>query len=76
MSNPERVRPLEPDEWSPQVRELFAGIRDAVGEMEGGEGESGTLNILRTIAHHPGILGPFLGFAGSRTTCTSIPAFW
>ncbi len=65
MSNPERVRPLEPDEWSPEVRELLAGTQDAVGEMEGDEGESGTLNILRTIAHHPGILGPFLGFAGA-----------
>jgi alkylhydroperoxidase family enzyme len=26
---------------------------------------SGTVNIVRTIAHHSGLLGPFLGFAGA-----------
>lgn len=67
----ERVRPLPADEWSPTVRELLGGTHDRVASMEGdqahGDGgdASGTLNILRTIAHHEGLLGPFLGFAGA-----------
>lgn len=67
----ERVRPLDPADWSPEVRELLAGTAGPVAEMEGdgaggpGEDASGTLNILRTIAHHPKLLGPFLGFAGA-----------
>lgn len=72
MTISERLRPLRRDEWSPAVRELLAGTAAPVAEMEGeravggaGEDTSGTLNILRTIAHHPKLLGPFLGFAGA-----------
>jgi alkylhydroperoxidase family enzyme len=65
--NPDRVRPLPPEEWSAQARELIAGTAGPVHALEGGSGEapSGTLNILKTIAHHPGLLGPFLGFASA-----------
>ncbi|MBW2268656.1 MAG: carboxymuconolactone decarboxylase family protein [Deltaproteobacteria bacterium] len=72
MTNAERLRPLRPDEWSPGVREQLAGTRDSVAEMEGDrahadaeEDASSTLNILCTIAHHPTLMGPFLGFASA-----------
>jgi len=45
-----RLRPQEPDEWSEDARELLS---------------EGSLNILRTIAHHPHLLRPFLGFAAT-----------
>lgn len=45
-----RLDPQEPDEWSDDVRELLG---DA------------SLNILRTIAHHPHLLKPFLGFTAT-----------
>ena len=66
MAATERVRPLEPSEWSTPVRDLLASTAGPVHAMEGdGKQSSGTLNILRTIAHHPGLLGPFLGFASA-----------
>jgi 4-carboxymuconolactone decarboxylase len=72
MQPPKRLAPLERNEWSSEVRELLDGTAESVAEIEGNqaghdpdEDASGTLNILRTIAHHPGILGPFLGFAGA-----------
>jgi alkylhydroperoxidase family enzyme len=66
-----RIAPLPADEWSPEVRRLLGGTRDRVAALEGETGsdaadastEPKTLNILRTIAHHPKLLGPFLGFA-------------
>ena len=60
-----RVRPLPEAEWGPEVRDLLGGTRDRVAVLEGAEPSSNpkTLNILRTLAHHPELLGPFLGFA-------------
>ena len=60
MSNPDRIRPLGDAEWSAQTRALLGATAGPVGQMEGqaGRGASGTLNILRTIAHHPSLLGP------------------
>ncbi len=66
-----RLAPLPADEWSPEVRRLLGGTRERVAALEGNSGEAQpdaseepkTLNILRTIAHHPKLLGPFLGFA-------------
>lgn len=60
-----RVRPLPESEWSPEVRELLGATRERVAAMSGapaGTGQ-GTLNILRTLAHHPTLLRPFLAFA-------------
>jgi 4-carboxymuconolactone decarboxylase len=45
-----RLRPQEPDEWGEEGRELLS---------------EGSPNILRTIAHHPHLLRPFLGFAAT-----------
>lgn len=60
-----RVRPLPEAEWSPEVRDLLGGTRNRVALLEGAEPSANpkTLNILRTLAHHPALLGPFLGFA-------------
>jgi len=44
---------------------MLGQTHDRVAEMEGkdtGE-EPETLNILKTMAHHPDLMGPFLGFA-------------
>jgi alkylhydroperoxidase family enzyme len=66
---PPRLRPLEPSEWSEDVRRLLGGTLDGVAALEGGSREhSRPLNILGTIAHHPSLLGPFLGFAATLAT--------
>ena len=60
-----RIRPLPAEEWSPEVRRLLGGTHERVAALEGTDAaaEPETLNILRTLAHHPRLLGPFLGFA-------------
>jgi len=70
----DRVRPLRPEQWSTRTRELLAATAGPVQSMEGeGNQDSGTLNILRTIAHHPSLLGPFLGFASALALEGVIP---
>lgn len=61
----DRLAPLPESEWGPEVRALLGGTHDRVADLEGAapEAERETLAILRTIAHHPKLLGPFLGFA-------------
>jgi alkylhydroperoxidase family enzyme len=46
-----------------------------VANLEAGEASSssGPLNILRTIAHHPRLLEPFLGFAATLATAGTLP---
>jgi len=63
----QRIRPLPSDEWSPEVRALIGGTHGRVAQLEGegAQKEPETLNILKTIAHHPTLLGPFLGFASA-----------
>lgn len=68
-----RLPPLAPDQWSPEVRRLLGDTHERVATLEGAGAaaepgtqtgsEPKTLNILQTIAHHPKLLGPFLGFA-------------
>ena len=72
MQPPERLTPLKRSEWSPETRKLLDGLSGSMAEMEGEHASgdpdadpSGTVNIVRTIAHHSGLLGPFLGFAGA-----------
>lgn len=57
-----RLAPLEPDEWSDATREVF-----------GGTANKRPLNILATIAHHPHLLQPFLGFAATLATRGVLP---
>jgi alkylhydroperoxidase family enzyme len=72
MKPPERLVPLKRSEWTAETRELLDGLSSSMEAMEGEHASddpdgdaSGTVNIVRTIAHHPKILGPFLGFAGA-----------
>ena len=64
-----RVRPLDPSQWSPEVRQLLDATLHRVADLEGRDVSAApkTLNILRTIAHLPKLLGPFLGFATTLT---------
>lgn len=73
--NVQRVRPLPASEWSPEVQRILSGTRDRVAALEGKTPNTKskedpmdapkTLNILRTLAHHPDLMGPFLGFASA-----------
>ena len=67
-----RLTPLKRSEWSAHTREIIDGLSGSMQDMEGQRANddpdldaSGTVNIIRTIAHHEGLLGPFLGFAGA-----------
>ncbi len=64
-STERRLAPLEPGEFSPEAAELLLGTADAVAALEGRAAADAPqiLNILRTMAHHPSLLRPFLGFA-------------
>ena len=60
----QRIRPLPESEWSPELREQLGATRERVATLSGESApQTGTLNILRTMAHHPTLMGPFLGFA-------------
>lgn len=61
----ERLPPMPEADWSPEVREMLRGTQDRVAALEGsGRREPGqVLNILRTLAYHPRLMKPFLGFA-------------
>jgi alkylhydroperoxidase family enzyme len=52
-------------EWSPEVREMLQGTQGRVASLEGSGERRPTqvLNILRTLAYHPRLMKPFLGFA-------------
>ncbi len=67
-----RIRPLEISEWSPKILEKLAGMARAEPPQaeahaeEGSRGESRALPVmLKTVAHHPELMDPFLDF--SRT---------
>ncbi len=70
-----RLRPLEPSEWSEEVQRLLGGTLEAVANLEGGRRghEHRPPNILMTIARHPRLLGPFLGFAAALATRGALP---
>ena len=74
MSAKPRLRPLEPDEWDERTRQVLGGTVDRVSTLEGRPGQSsGPLTILRTIAHHPRLLEPFLAFAATLATGGALP---
>jgi alkylhydroperoxidase family enzyme len=54
-----RIIPLEPDQWSDATRALLGGAR--LSDRDAPKPP----NILRTIAHHPRLLQPFLAFAAT-----------
>ena len=63
----ERLLLQQPSEWSEEVQRLLGGTLDGVQDLEGTHRreQRRPLNILLTIAHHPHLLGPFLGFAAT-----------
>ena len=56
-----RILPARADQWSEPVREILANATPASEDPKG----EGPPNILYTIAHHPALLPPFLGFAAT-----------
>jgi len=67
-----RLTPLKRSEWSDRTSALLDSLSGSMREIEGEHASedpdgdaSGTVNIVRTIAHHEGLLGPFLGFAAA-----------
>jgi alkylhydroperoxidase family enzyme len=69
-----RLEPLPPDQWDERTRKLLGGTLAPVSELEGTKSAGGgPLNILRTLAHHPRLLEPFLGFAATLATAGTLP---
>lgn len=60
-----RLPPMPESAWSPEVREMLQGTQGRVASLEGNgqRKPNEVLNILRTLAYHPRIMKPFLGFA-------------
>jgi len=60
-----RLAPMPEADWSPEVREMLLGTQQRVSALEGGSTREPTqvLAILRTMAYHPRLMKPFLGFA-------------
>ena len=73
--NKPRIEPLEPEAWSESVRRVLGGTVAPVAELEGRPATGGPrpLNILMTIAHHPRLLEPFLGFAATLAARGALP---
>lgn len=66
----DRLGPLDLEQLQPRAREILGGTLAPVTDLEGGQRKpgGGPLAILRTIAHHPRLLEPFLGFAATLAT--------
>ncbi|MBK7948491.1 MAG: carboxymuconolactone decarboxylase family protein [Deltaproteobacteria bacterium] len=60
-----RLPPMPESAWSPEVREMLRGTQGRVASLEGSgqRKPDEVLAILRTMAYHPRIMKPFLGFA-------------
>lgn len=69
-----RLEPSQPEAWGKGVRAILGGSVAPVADLEGREPaeQARPLNILRTIAHHPTLLQPFLGFAATLATRGSL----
>lgn len=70
-----RLEPTGPEDWEGRTREILAGTAAPVAALEGREAQATPkpLNILATIAHHPTLLEPFLGFAATLATRGTLP---
>jgi alkylhydroperoxidase family enzyme len=70
-----RLAPLEREAWDDRTRELLDGSVAPVADLEDRKPRSGggPLNILGTIAHHPRLLEPFLGFAATLAARGVLP---
>jgi alkylhydroperoxidase family enzyme len=58
---------LGPDEWGPDVQALLGPTLAPVAALEGRtvEERPRPLEILTVMAHNPGLLGPFIGWASA-----------
>ena len=65
MSDTPRIEPLEEDEWSDAVHEIL----DPLKAMGGGR----TLNIFRTLAHHPDLMRRWLVFGNHVLGKSTLP---
>ena len=70
-----RLAPSDPGSWSDATRAALGGTLDAVAELEGkpASADARPPNILFTIAHHPTLLEPFLGFAAALAARGVLP---
>jgi alkylhydroperoxidase family enzyme len=70
-----RLEPLAPEQWNEQTRNLLGGTVEPVAGLEDRKPRAGggPLNILCTIAHHPRLLAPFLGFAATLAARGVLP---
>ena len=71
----DRIRGLEPGEWSEEVRALLLPTLGPVAAMEGdaGSGERRPLAVLTVLAHEPSLLGPFLAWASALALEGELP---
>ena len=62
-----RVPGLDPEEWGDDVRALLAPTLEPVAALEGRTAAERPrpLEILTVMAHSPGLLGPFIGWASA-----------
>jgi len=56
-----RIVPADESRWSDETRDILGSATPASDHPEG----QGPPNILYTIAHHPTLLAPFLGFTAA-----------
>lgn len=68
----DRLEPLAPERWDDRTRQLLGGTLAPVAALEGRQA-GGPLQILCTIAHHPRLLEPFLGFAATLAARGVLP---
>jgi len=68
-----RLEPLAPERWNEDTRRLLGGTLEPVANLEGSSSSGGPLTILRTIAHHPTLLEPFLGFTATLAIRGTLP---
>jgi alkylhydroperoxidase family enzyme len=60
-----RIAPLLPEHWTDEVRDIFGWDPSSATADAVAPDAPKPPNILLTIAHHPSLLRPFLGFASA-----------
>jgi 4-carboxymuconolactone decarboxylase len=65
-----RIRPLEMSEWSPEILKKLSGMARASSTVVEGDQKAQGWNentalpsMLKTVAHHPDLMDPFLDFS-------------
>ncbi|MEW6300403.1 MAG: carboxymuconolactone decarboxylase family protein [Thermodesulfobacteriota bacterium] len=63
--NKPRLEPLQPDQWSDEVREIVRPIQEQQGDVP---------NIFKTLAHHPKLMRRWLVFGNHVLFKSTLPA--